>query len=362
MSIDTLFVNGRFLDQPLTGVQRYARELMARIDGLLDQDPAGAGLEVVCLAPRGATAPAGWKRIRLRQVGTHRGNLWEQVDLPSCLRGGLLFSPANIGPAFHANQAVTLHDASVFAVPQAYSALFRAKYRFVFGQLARRARLVLTDSVFSQRELARHLHVDPARFAVVPLGGDHLQGVAADESVLDANGLRGQEYLLMVASRSPHKNVARLIEAVRRVKGGTRFVLVGGSFKGVFRDAGPEDLPAHVTRLGYVDDPGLKALYENAQGFIFPSLYEGFGLPVLEAMSCGCPVLCSRAASLPEVGGTAVEYFDPLDVDAIRHALERFVADPALRARMKAAGRLQAAGFSWERTARETLRRITALA
>ena len=360
MAISKLFVNGRFLDQPLTGVQRYARELMRQIDDLLDEGQAYAGLEVICLTPGGEPPQTGWKHIRARQVGRNRGNLWEQVDLPLSLHGELLFSPANTGPAYYANQVVTFHDASVFAMPQAYSVMFKAKYRFVFGQLVKHARLILTDSVFSQRELAHHLHVDPARFEVVLLGGDHLQDLAANEDVLDEYGLRDKAYLLMVANQSPHKNMARLIEAIRQVKGETQFVLVGGSFKNVFQGDGREDLPARATRLGYVDDPSLKALYEHALGFIIPSLYEGFGLPVLEAMNCGCPVLCSQAASLPEVGGEAAQYFDPLKVDAIRSAIERFIAEPALQARMKASGRSHAAGFLWKKTAIETMRLITA--
>ena len=350
-----IYINGRFLTQPLTGVQRYARELLRAMDEL------NPDLQLTCLAPPEDFPHPGWRNIELRVIGRSRGNIWEQVDLPLWLKGQFLFSPSNIGPAFHTNQAVTFHDASVFAIPGAYSRMFKAKYRFVFRRLAGRARCILTDSVFSQKELADHLKCDPQRFEVVPLGGDHLQDIQPDQGILETHGLKDQPYILMVASQSPHKNTARLLEAVAGLKGGTKFALAGGSFKSVFQGERTGQLPPNVIQLGYINDAELKSLYENALGFIFPSTYEGFGLPILEALNCGCPVLSSRAASLPEVGGGAVLYFDPFNVDDIRDKLETFISGPQLRNDLRQRGRRQAAQFTWKQTARRTLDRLSAL-
>ena len=350
-----IYINGRFLTQPVTGVQRYALELIRHMDQLLDDNVFAPEIELVCLVPPQDFPNPPWKHIEVRTIGRNGGNLWEQLDLPLYLKGQLLFSPTNIGPWHYANQVVTLHDASVFAFPEAYSFAFRAKYKFVFKQLAKRAALLLTDSTFSQQELAHHLEVAPGRFTVVPLGSDHLESVQADRDVLNRNNLEAGSYLLLVASRSKHKNNGAAIKAVEVIESDIRLVVVGGNFQGVFKKIDSVDIPSNMLTLGYVNDRELKALYENALGFIFPSLYEGFGLPVLEAMRAGCPVISSHAASLPEVAGDAALYFDPGDVEDMARVIERFLSDPALQEDMRHKGFLQAKYFKWSTTARRIL-------
>jgi len=344
-----IFINGRFLSQPLTGVQRYSHELLRALDVL------NPNMEIICLAPPEDFPRPNWKNIELKVIGKNRGNAWEQFDLPLWLKGRFLFSPSNIGPAFYKKQAVTFHDASVFAVPQAYSRMFKAKYKFVFHQLARRARCILTDSVFSQKELAKYLHYDLSRFNVVTLGGDHLQDIQTDDRILKAHGLHNRPYILMVASQSPHKNTARLLEAIVRLRGETKFALAGGSFKNVFQNTGMSQLPSNVIQLDYINDAELKSLYEHALGFIFPSYYEGFGLPILEAMNCNCPVLSSKSASLPEVGGDAAVYFDPFNVDDITDKIENFISNQSFQYELRQRGKIHAKQFTWNRTAQRTL-------
>ena len=268
---------------PVTGVQRYALELMRHMDWLLD-DSAFPGLELVCLVPPQDFPHPPWKNIEIRKIGKNEGNWWEQFDLPLYLKGEFLFSPANIGPWHYANQVVTIHDASVFAVPDAYSFAFRAKYRFVFKQLAKRAALLLTVSEFSRQELAHYLKVAPERFSVIPLGSDHLDSVQPDRDILKRNYLEAVSYLLLVASRSRHKNYDAVVKAVGLIDCDVRLVAVGGNFGKVFKTSTTREVPSNLLSLGYVNDRELKALYENALGFIAPSLYEGFGLPVVEAM------------------------------------------------------------------------------
>jgi glycosyltransferase involved in cell wall biosynthesis len=164
--------------------------------------------------------------------------------------------------------------------------------------------------------------------------------------------------MLMVASQSRHKNLARAVQAIKKVKTYIKFVMVGGSFGTVFQDAGLDELPLNIQHLGYVSDEELKALYENALGFILPSLYEGFGLPVLEAMVCGCPVLCANAASLPEVGGDAVRYFDPANVEDIAGAIQQFLDDPAMQKDLREKGLQQFPRFSWEQASRQTFNHL----
>jgi glycosyltransferase involved in cell wall biosynthesis len=353
----TIFVNGRFLTQPITGVQRYAYELLSHADILLT-GPQYHNLRFICLTPPGLTASPNWKNIEIREVGRTRGNLWEQIDLLFHARSGLLFSPANTGPFCVSNQVLTFHDASIFAMPEAYSLFFRAKYWFILNSLIHRARLILTDSTFSQKELARYLKAPAERFLVIPLGGDHLQVIQSDPTVLQRHGLTPNSYFLVVANQSRHKNFSCILDAARLVKSKVDFVAVGGNYRQVFHQKGlveREILPSNVQTLGYVNDSELKALYENAIGYIFPSLYEGFGLPILEAMNCGCPVLCSTAASLPEVGGEAVLYFDPHDADNLAAAVEHLLSDPNLKLALKAKALEHAVRFKWEKTAHKTL-------
>ena len=349
---ETLFINGRFLTQPVTGVQRYARELLRGMDALLAQ---GDFPRIVCLTPRTAFAPPGWERIEICRVGINKGNLWEQIDLPFYARGGLLFSPTNSGPAFFRNQVVTLHDASVFATPGAYSSAFRAKYVFMFNQFARRARRLLTVSDFSRRELAGYLKIPPERVVAIPSGCDHMQRIRPDAGILARHRLEKDAYLLIVASRSAHKNLKAIFAALGVVGARIKVALAGGSAGWVFRGEAAPSPPANVEILGYVRDEELKALYENALGLVFPSIYEGFGLPVLEAMRCGCPVLSSDAAALPETAGEAALYFDPRNPARFAGQLRIFLADSALRDDLRRKGYQRAARFTWEDTARRAL-------
>jgi glycosyltransferase involved in cell wall biosynthesis len=350
-----IYINGRFLTQPITGVQRYGLELIHHFDEFLETNNFDPKIELICLVPHQGLPKSSWKNVEVRSVGNVAGNLWEQYELPRYLKGQLLFSPANIGPWHYPNQVVTLHDASVFAIPQAYSFAFRVKYKFIFNQLAKRAALLLTDSEFSRQELAHYLEIAPQRFLIVPLGSDHLDEVQSDQNILKKNILKTGSYLLLVASHSPHKNYHAAVQAVRTIDRTIKLVSVGGSYRRVFKKTNLMDASSHMLNLGYVSDQELKALYENALGFIAPSLYEGFGLPVLEAMRLGCPVISSHAASLPEVAGDAALYFDPHKISSITKAVEILLSSPDLRENLRQKGYRQAEKFTWAASAKAIL-------
>ncbi len=339
----TIFINGRFLTRPVTGVQRYARELLSALDKQLLPE-----VQMICLAPPQPFDIPRWHKIEVRRVGHSHGNLWEQLELPLYAQNELLFSPANSGPFHYANQVVTMHDASTFAVPDAYTPAFRTKYAFLFKQLAKSAKHLPTVSRFSQRELARYLKTDPRRFTVIHNGADHLDNIVADDSILARHNLDKNEYLLTVASQSKHKN----IQSLSALPNGLKLVVAGGSAGDVFSAQDRRKLSDPIQIIGYVNDPALKSLYQNALGFIFPSRYEGFGLPVLEAMRCGCPVLCANSAALPEVAGKAALYFDP---DNIGQVVETFLASASLRDELRQKGMERSAQFTWTETAAKTL-------
>jgi glycosyltransferase involved in cell wall biosynthesis len=344
-----IYINGKFCARRMTGVQRVATCLLLALDAL----PGIATRRWTLLVPPGGQPPA-LKRIAQRTVGPAGWPLhvWEQVTLPLAARDGLLINLSGSAPAFARRQWALLHDAAVFDHPEAYTTAFVAWYRWLFRRLARRAERLFTVSAFSRERLARCLGVDPQRFTVLPNGADHLSGVAPDDTLLRRHGLLGAPFLLAVGSGNPTKNLQALVSAFSRLRRpGLRLVIAGGRNEFVFSGTSTAADPPGVLRLGPVDDSALKALYRAAVALVFPSTYEGFGLPTLEAMAEGCPVGAASAAALPGVCGDAALTFDPHRLDSIDAALRSLLDDHALRARLREAGPVRAAQFPWHHPA-----------
>lgn len=344
----TRYINGKFTAQATTGVQRVADRLVRA----LDARPGGPPGRWVLLHPSGVQPPP-LRHIECRAVGRpgEALHLWEQWRLPRAARDGALLSLAGSAPWRAGNAACMVHDAAVFDHPEAYSRSFVLWYRTLFRHLARRGARLLTVSAFSQQRLAAALGLPAGRIAVVTSGADHLGSVAPDPGVLARHGLQPGRYLLAVGSANPTKNLDRLVQAFGRLGAGGapgwQLALVGGRNPRVFAGGSALADPPGVVRTGALGDAALKALYAQARALVFPSVYEGFGIPPLEAMGCGCPVLAARAASIPEVCGEAALYFDPQDTDDIARALRTALQDDAQLDRLREAGRVHAAGFTW---------------
>ncbi len=266
---------------------------------------------------------------------------------------GILLNLCNTYPVLSRRQVVVVHDASVYAQPEGYTRAFASFYRLLFWLLRfKRSTRIVTDSEFSRGELVRYAKLPAARISVVYCGADHWQRVLPDRGVLHRLGLSpDQAFVLAVASDNPNKNLARLMAAFEALqRDDLKLVLVGGGNSRVFSQSGSAS-SANIIRAGYLTDAELAALYGAATCFVFPSLYEGFGLPPLEAMSFGCPVLVSREASLPEVCGDAALYCNGYDVADIAAGIVTLVDDPELREELSAAGQQRAARFRWRDTA-----------
>jgi glycosyltransferase involved in cell wall biosynthesis len=348
----TIAVNGAFALQPVSGVQRYAGELLRAL-------AAGAGerLRFAAIVPRpgpglaatldGCEVIAGRSRLPAA--------LWTQARLPALVRrsgAALLWSPANAGPLAVRDQAVTIQDAAVFAGPEWFSRRFALYYRALLPRLGARVRRVITSSEFSKRELARHGIAPAERIAVVP-GGVSARFHPGAEG---GRWVEKRPYVLALGGGDPRKNVTALLRAwplVARQPGAPAGLklLVAGAGSRALRRGGSLPAVEGVEFLGRVADEDLPGLYASGEAFAYPSLYEGFGLPPLEAMACGTPVLAADRASLPEVCGPAALYANPLEVEGIAAGLAALVTDAGLRARLREAGLARAALFTWERAA-----------
>lgn len=354
-----LLLNARFLTRAPTGVDRSAQQLVRGLMHLAREGLAGP-FALALAVPKGAPDdPEIRKRLELDEsVAIIRsrwsGYFWEQIVLTLVRPGDCLLSLCNVGPILRRNQFVLMHDAQVFDAPASYGRAFRRAYMFICPRLARRVRFLATVSRFS-RERLRHHGVGTAReIEVLPNGIDHLAPVPPESAILRRLGLRRGGYLLAIGRPERHKNIPMLLRAVAERRDRDLPLVLIRSNDAKAELIGVEDLDG-VIFVGRVSDGELKALFQNARLFLFPSITEGFGLPALEAMACGCPVLASNGGAIPEVCGDAAVYCDALDVAAWTRRIDELSASQGELDRLKQAGLARAATFRWDVSASRLL-------
>ena len=337
-----LAVDGRFLSQATTGTQRYALELTTR---LVTRNPG----RVVVHVPRGTAVPDALARAARVRESWASGQVFEQLVLPWVARRDLLLSLGGPAPVGARRQVATLHDVSVFRHPETYSPAFRTWYRSMYRVLARRATRVLTVSHFSARELRDVLGTDPGRVSVVPNGCDHVDAFTPDRPRLDRPVPADEPWVLCVGTFARHKNLGPALDALEAA--GICSVVVGARGDGrVFADAGTARW-SRATFAGRLTDDELAWLYARATALVFPSVYEGFGIPVVEAQRLGCPVVALRTGPLPEVAGDGAVLCDPDRPGELVDAVRALAADPARRAALVEAGRRNASRYTWDASA-----------
>ena len=335
-----LICNGRVLNAPITGVQRYALELLKQLP------------DVEVLAPKPGLRPP----FNL---------LWEQLVLPlkSMGRDVRLWSPCNSGPLAVRNQIITIHDLSVVDFPEEFSRLYLEYYAFLYPRILPRVKAVLAVSEFTKRRLLDVYSLPPEKVHAVPLGVDHQrfrpQPAESVENLRSRLSLP-RRYILFLGTLSRRKNIGQLLKAWTRVQSevdaDVHLVIAGGAAAAhVFREVGLPSFPGRTVAIGRVADDDVPLLLAGAEVLVFPSLYEGFGLPALEAMACGTPCIASNVTSLPEVVGDAALTVSPHDVDALADALRRVLTDREYAQSLREKGLRRAALFTWEIAARRTL-------
>jgi glycosyltransferase involved in cell wall biosynthesis len=343
------------------GAESYVRNLVPKLA------EARPDLELVAFVNHEWAGPevGGAEPVTVDVSGRARGRrvLFEQLRLPRLARRhgiDLLHSLGTAAPRRPGVvSVVTILDVIYARYPEAHTLPMRLGMQAIVPLAARGADRVITISHSAAAEIAEVLPVRPERIDVTYLGGRPIGPATPERELRGRLGIADAPLVLSVSARRPHKNLPRLIQAFAGLTADPRPLLVLPGYQTPFEDelrrlTRELGVAERVRFLGWVSDEDLEGLYAAAVCFAFPSLAEGFGLPVLEAMERGVPVACSNAGPLPEVAGGAARYFDPLDVGDMTAALSDLLKNARLRKEMTTTGRQQAASFTWERTARET--------
>lgn len=349
--LPVVYVNARFLTQAMTGVQRYSLEISLALRELVPS--------IRFVAPHDIVQHEAAAALGVECIGSRRGHAWEQLDLPRYLRrqgSPLLLNLANTAPLLYRNKIATLHDIAFERFPENFSWKFRLAYQLATPLTLRHSLKVLTVSEFSKQEICELYGTAAGKVVVVPN--------AVSAAFRPRLGETAEPYVLAVSSINRQKNFHGLIDAFNRMERSSHKLYIVGSLNRNFAD--PELLDkiesdSRIRLLGRVTDEQLIALYSNASAFAYPSFYEGFGLPPLEAQACGCPVLVADAASLPEVCGDSALYCSPDDADDIARQIELLLSDPSLAQSLREKGHANITRYSWEKSATRLLQVIQEL-
>jgi glycosyltransferase involved in cell wall biosynthesis len=348
-------INGDFLALKPTGVARYALEVTRALNALVAEDhPLTRNVELTLLAPR-PTPPNFLEHIPTRVIPEfNRPRLpqfWLQAQLPRAVQGGLL-SFCNLAPVLVRRQIVCIHDLHTRIMPESYGLLFRMAHRTILPALGRRAALITTVSGLSRDHLIRFGIAPASKVVVAHNGSDHARRWDATRSRLE---LGPRPFVLALGRKQAYKNGALVWRIAAPLDArGIDVYMAGDIDEPSIRQLGSQK-PRNVRLLGRISDDDLALVLSRAVCFVFPSRIEGFGLPAVEAMALGCPVIASTAPCLPEVCGDAAIYADPDDPGGWIAAIDRLRLDGGLRPDLIAKGYARAALYTWRSTAKTYL-------
>lgn len=343
-----VYINGRFLTQKITGVQRYALEMVKGIDREINHNK---NYEFIILVPKNIKQTISFNNIKIKIVGHLKGHLWEQIELPFYSRGGLLLNFCGCAPLIKKNQIVTLHDAAFCAIPESFAFKFRIWYRIMFYVLGHRVNKILTVSNFSKKELNKYFSIDLNKIDITYNGIDHILNVKPDESIFNKFQIEKNNYVLAVSSLNPSKNFKLILETAK-ISPEINFVIAGGTNSTVFKEQGLE-IASNVKFIGYVNDKELVALYKYASCFVYPSIYEGFGIPPLEAMYFNCPVIVSNIEVFKEIYKDNVLYCDKYNVDSLLEKIILLMKSKSLKNKIINKSKQLVDIYKWEKSSKK---------
>lgn len=336
-------VNARFLTQHMTGVQRYAVEICLELKKMMGDD-------VVFVTPSNIEQKEYAEQLSAEIVGSHKGHIWEQWDLVRYLKqhgNPLLLCLCNTAPLYYDNKIVTVHDVAFEAYPQTFSKAFLYSYRFLIPRIMKSALRVITVSQFSKEEIVKYYGIEEDKISVV------FNAVGASFKHQQDQTLECERYLLAVSSLNYRKNFIAVLESFDVFVTDNpeiKLYIIGDLQNSSFKNVDIEQYKKNpnIKFLGRVSDKELVRYYSNALAFVYPSLYEGFGIPPLEAQNCECPVLVADIPPLHEVVGESGIYCNPFDVKDIALGMKKIVLQSET---YKSAGLENAKRFSWKSSA-----------
>jgi glycosyltransferase involved in cell wall biosynthesis len=332
-----IYINGKFLTKDVTGVQRYARSLINEFKKV--------GFDFEIINPENSF------------IGKRSRTVWEQF-MASKIKQGLLFCPTNSGPITYKNKIITLHDAAVLSHPEWFAKNFSIMRKTLIPILVNSSLKIITVSNFSKNHICEALNLRDDKVEVIYNGINKkkFKPMSISNKILKKYNLT-KPYILFVGSIEPRKNLKRMINSwikLPKIYKKEFDLLIVGKKNWIFKDVILKKENS-IKELGYIQDDELIKLYSMAKVFIYPSLFEGFGLPVLEAMACGTPVITSNVSALPEVGGESVLYIDPRDEESISSKMIELLDSRSLQKDLIIRGLQRAKLFTWENTAKKTI-------
>ncbi len=355
----TIYINGNFLAQPVTGVQRFGMEILKALDEL---SVSTAYRFVVLTYTTPLYLPYTFKHIVVKRTGILKGKLWEQLDLWFATFGKLLITFAGGAPVLKRAQLFAIHDAAIYDKPAGFSGIYRYWYYTLNAIVSKSAKGIITVSWFSKKRLAEKLHIPAGKISVIHNAGNHMDAIADDDAVLNKLPA-AKKIVLCVGSLNPNKNFQQVISVAGKLQQNTdiHFAVAGNINNKVFSGsavyAASLSLP-NMTYLGAVSDAALKALYKRADCFLFLSLYEGFGIPVVEAMTCDCPVVCANTTCLPGLFENYCCMVNPYNTVEIAGSITAMLYNEETRQLYKQKAKRGASHFNWQLSAQQLIKLI----
>lgn len=343
-----LIVNSRFLTQPVTGVQRFAIELAKQLKDIYKDD-------IIFVSPQNIINKEVANSLNVKIIGKRIGHLWEQIDLPLYLYEigePLLLCLCSTAPVFYKNKISTLHDITYVRYPKTFSFKFNLLYRTIIPLILKTSKHILTVSQFSKDEITHYYHINNKKISIIHNAVSHNFKPTKDET------LANEKYIIAVSSIKENKNFPIVLHSfllAHKEIPNLKLYIIGdlktNSFKGMDTTISIMSKHPNIKILGRVSDSELIKYYSNANAFIFPSLYEGFGIPVLEAQACGCPVISANSSSLPEVLKGSALICDPTSEIDFSHHIISIIQSPQLSETLIKKGYNNLKRFSWKSSA-----------
>lgn len=330
-----IVINGKFYAQRITGVQRFAREILLELDKIV------TSLNFEIIVPSNAQNVPKLKNIRVIKSKFKKSIFWEQIYLPIYIwwHKAIGVHLCHVAPIIKPD-IFCLHDANILQNPQWFTRKVLIWYGLIDRVCAKFAKKIITISEFSKNELNAVLKMQHCDVAVLSEGHQHLQKIPFDESALSRYNLQKKNFYFSLGTRAPHKNIL-WIHGYAKAHPNEIFAVSGSSYGRIFGKV-DDDMPLNVKFLGYLSDAEIKTLMRDCRAFVFPSFYEGFGIPPLEALSIGCPVIVSDIPVMHEIFGNTVHYIDPYNASV---DLEKLLSEPVVSAETVLKK------YSWEKAA-----------